>query len=128
VPSIEAASIDRPTRRAITVVNLLQPDAGGDQYGFHLGSVVQGIVRISIKRLDQDPATPGGQSGTHKRASVITRQQSRLDTDAAGQQQLAELYDSRFALVRRDKVRQFFPCLDDPETLAWIRHDRCRRR
>jgi len=72
VPSFEATSIDRPTRRAITVVNLLERDARGDNNVFHPSSVAQGIVKISIKRLDQDPPTPGGQPGTHERSRVFT--------------------------------------------------------
>jgi len=124
VPSIEAALIDRPTRWAIAVMNLLQRDARGDDNVFHPSSVVQRSVRVGVKRLDEDAATPACQSGTHEHSRIFTCQQSCLDTDAAGQQQLAEIHNSRFALVRGHKIRQFFPRLDGPETLARIRHDR----
>ena len=86
MPSIEGASIDCPTRQAIAVVNLLQHDARGHDDAFHLGSVVQRSVRIGVERLDKDAATQARQSGTHERSRIFTAQQSRLDTDASGQQ------------------------------------------
>jgi hypothetical protein len=68
------------------VVNLLQRDARGHDNVFHLGSVVHSNVRIGVKRLDKDAATPACQSGIHERSRIVTGQQSRFDTDAAGQQ------------------------------------------
>jgi|SRR5215469_8043093 hypothetical protein len=82
--SIECASIDRPTRYAVTVVDLLQRDARGHHYVFHLGSVLNSIVRIGVKRLDEDAATPACQAGKHERSRIFNAQQSSLDTDASG--------------------------------------------
>jgi hypothetical protein len=124
VPCIESPSIDCPTRHAITVVNLLQGDARGHDNVFHLGSVLNGGVRISVKRLDKDAATPACQSGKHESSRIINTQQSSLDTDASGQQQLAKLYNSRFALIRGNKVRHFLPCLDNVQTLSRVSDNR----
>ncbi len=68
------------------MVNLLQRDARGHDNVFHLGSVAHSSVRIGVKRLDEDAATPACQSGKHERSRIFTAQQSSLDTDAAGQQ------------------------------------------
>src|SRR5712692_1591849 len=127
MPSIESTSIDCPTRDAVTVVNLLQRDARGHHNVFHLGSVLNRSVRIGVKRLDKDTATPACQSGQHESSRILHAQQSSLDTDAPGSQQLTKLYNSRFALVRSNMIRHFLPCLDDTETLSWIPDNRrCR--
>ena len=84
--SLEPTSIDCPTRYAITVVNLLQRDARGRNDVFHLGRVLNSRVRIGVKRLDKDAATPACQSGAYERSRIIAAQQSRLDPDASGQQ------------------------------------------
>jgi hypothetical protein len=122
--SIERTAIDCPTRYAVTMMNLLQREARGRHNVFHLGSVLDSSLRIGVKRFDKDATTPACESGEHKSSRIICGQQSSLDTDATGQQQLAKLYDSRFALVRSNKVRHFLPCLDDAETLSWITHNR----
>ena len=100
MPSFESTSIDCPTRYAITVVNLLERDARRHHNVFHLGSVQNSSVRIGVKRLDKDAATPACQSGKRVGSRIIPAQQSSLDTDAPGQQQLTKLYNSRFALAR----------------------------
>ena len=84
--SVEGASIDCPTREAIPMVNLLQRDARGHENVLHLGRVAHRNIRIGIERLDKDAATPASQSGTHERSRIVTAQQSRLDTNASGQQ------------------------------------------
>jgi hypothetical protein len=84
MPSIEPASIHRPTRYTITVVNLLQRDAGGHHDVFHPGSVINSSVRIGVERLDKDAATPACQSGMHESSRIVSAQQSSLDTDASG--------------------------------------------
>jgi len=84
--SLESTSIDCPTRYAISVVNLLQRDTRRRNDVFHPGRVLNSRVRIGVKRLDKDAATPACQSGTHERLRIFARQQSRLDTDAPGQQ------------------------------------------
>ena len=86
VTSVEGASIDCPAWEAIPVVNLLQRDARGHDNVFHLGRVTHRNVSIGIERLDEDAATPAGQSGTHERSRIVSAQQSRLDTNASGQQ------------------------------------------
>jgi hypothetical protein len=68
------------------MVNLLQRDARGHENVFHLGRVAQSSVRIGIERLDKNAATPARHSGTHERSRIVTAQQSRLDTNASGQQ------------------------------------------
>src|SRR5689334_11712285 len=105
MPSIESTSIDCPTRYAVTVVNLLHRDARRHHNVFHLRSVLNSSVRLGVKRLDKDTATPPCQSGTHERSRIFDGQQSSLDTDAPGQQQLTKLYNPRFALVRSNEVR-----------------------
>ena len=82
--SIQSTLIDCPTRYAITVVNLLQRDARGHHDVFHLGSVLNSRVRIGVKRLDKDAATPARQAGTHERSRIFNAQQSSLDTNASG--------------------------------------------
>jgi len=52
-------------------MNLLQRDDRGHHNVFHLGSVLNSSVRISVKRLD-------------KGSCIINAQQSSLDTDAPG--------------------------------------------
>ncbi len=84
MPSIESTSIDRPTRYAVTVVNLLQRDARSHHNLFHLSSVLNSSVRVGVKRLDKNAATPAGQSGNHESSRIINAQQSGLDTDASG--------------------------------------------
>jgi hypothetical protein len=82
--SVQAASIDCPTRHAVTVVHLRQRDARGEHDVFHPGSVLHGRVRVDVKRLDQDASTPACQAGTHERSRIFNAQQSSLDTDASG--------------------------------------------
>jgi hypothetical protein len=86
MPSIESTSIDCPTRYAVTVVNLLQRDARGHHDVFHPGGVLNSSVRIDVKRLDKDAATPACQAGTHERSRIVNAQQSSLDTNASGKQ------------------------------------------
>jgi hypothetical protein len=81
-------------------------------------------VRIRIKRLDKDASTPACQAGTHESSRIFNAQQSSLDTDASGLQQLAKLHNSWFALIRSNQVRHFLPCLYDPETLSWFPDNR----
>jgi len=127
VPSIECTLIDGPTRDSIPVVNLRERDPRGHHNLFHPGSVLKGNVRIGVQRLDQDATAPVRQSGMHEGARVFNAQQSSLDINAPGQQQLAKRYNSRFALIRGNQVREFLPSFDDSESLAWIRNNRCRR-
>jgi hypothetical protein len=86
MPSIQSASIHRPTRYAVAVVNLFQADSRGDHNVFHLGSVLNGNVGVGVERLDQDASASTGESGPHKSARILTAQQSSLDTDASRQQ------------------------------------------
>src|SRR5829696_6679120 len=118
MPSIESTSIDCPTRYAVPMVNLLQREARGRHNVLHPGSVLNSSVRIGVKRLDKDTATPACQSGKHESSRIINAQQSSLDSDTSGEQQLTELYNSRFALIRSNKVRHFLPCLDNTQTLS----------
>jgi hypothetical protein len=53
------------------VVNLLERDACGQHNVFHLGRVPNGSIRIGVKRLDKDTATPAGQSGTNESSRII---------------------------------------------------------
>jgi hypothetical protein len=84
MPSIEGTPIDRPTRYAITVVDLLQRDARRYHNVFHPGSVLNSRVRISVKWLNKDAATSASQSGKHESLRILNTQQSSLDTDASG--------------------------------------------
>jgi len=84
MPSIESTSINRPTRYAVAVVNLLQGDARGRHNLFHRGSVLNSSFRIGVQRLDQNAPAPAYQSGAHESSRIINDQQSRLDTDAPG--------------------------------------------
>lgn len=60
MPSIESASIDCPTRQAVTVVNLFQPDTGGHHDIFHLAGVLNSNIGVGVERLDEYAATPVG--------------------------------------------------------------------
>jgi len=82
--SIESTSIDRPTRDAVTVVNLLEGDACGHHNLFHCGSVMNSGGRIGVKRFDKNAATPARQSGNREGPRIMNAQQSSLDTDASG--------------------------------------------
>ncbi len=82
--SIESSSIDCPTRYAVTVVNLLDRDARGHDNVFHFFSVLKSSVRIGVKRLDKDAATPACQAGKHESSRIFNAQQSSLDADAPG--------------------------------------------
>jgi hypothetical protein len=68
------------------VVNLLQCDARVYHNFFHPGSVLDGSVRIGVKRLDKETATPARQSGQHECARIVNGQQPSLDANASGQQ------------------------------------------
>ena len=120
MPSLEPASIDRPTRYAIPVVNLLQRDARGRHDGFHPGGVPNGIVRIGVQRLDEDAPAAARQAGTHEGSRIFDAHQSSLETDASRQQQLAKLYDSRLALIGSDQVRHVLPGFDGLETRSRV--------
>jgi len=84
--SIESTPIDCPTGYVVTVVHLFQRDAGRDYDVFHRGDVLKGGVRIGIKRLEEDAATPGRQSGEHEGAGILHGEQSGLDRDASREQ------------------------------------------
>ena len=83
MPSIERTPIDRPTRYAVPVVNLLQRDARGHHNVFHLGSVLNSNRGVGIERFYKDAATPACQSRKHESSRIFTRQQSSLDTNAS---------------------------------------------
>jgi len=84
MPSIESASIDCPTRYAVTMANLLQRDACRHDNVFYRGSMVNSNFRIDVKRLDKDATTPACQSGQHESSRITNAQQSSLDTNAPG--------------------------------------------
>ena len=84
MPSFESTPIDCPACHAVTVVNLFQLDARGHHDVFHCGGLLNSRVRIGVKRLDKDAATPTRQAGTHERSRIFHAQQSSLDTNASG--------------------------------------------
>jgi len=83
--SLQPTPIDCPARHAVSVVNLWQGDARGHHIIFHACSVTDSRPGVGVKRLDKDAATPVRQSRTHEGARIGERQQSSLNTDAAGQ-------------------------------------------
>jgi hypothetical protein len=100
------------------VVNLLQRDARGHHNVFHLGSVLNGSLRIGVKRLDKDAAIPACQSASFALSNPIS---IPTPPDSSNSQSFTI---PRFALIRSNKVRHFLPSLDDTETLSWIPHNR----
>ena len=84
MPPIESTSIHRPTRYAVTVVDLLQGNARGHHYLFHLSSVLNRSVRIGIQRFDKNAPAPACQSRKHESPRIINAQQSSLDADTPG--------------------------------------------
>jgi len=69
--SIQSASIDCPSRDAVTVVNLLQGHARGHDDVFHLGSVLNSSTRIGVKRLDKYAPAPARQATTHESSRIF---------------------------------------------------------
>lgn len=118
VPSMESASIHRPTGNVVTVVNLLQADASRNDDRFHCCRMLQRDLRLDVEWLDQDTTTAACQPRTCKGARILGTEQSRLDPHSPRQQMLAELANSRLALIRRHQIGQFVPACNDPETLS----------
>lgn len=52
MPSSQCASIHCPTRYAVAVVNLLQPDSRGNHNVFHFSNVLNSSIGVGIERLD----------------------------------------------------------------------------
>ncbi len=84
MPSPECTAIDRPTRDAVPVVDLLERDAGGHDDVFHLRRVLKSSVRTRVKRLDEHATAAVCQAGTYERSRIVNAQQSSLDTNTAG--------------------------------------------
>ncbi len=122
--SIQSALIDCPTRQAVPVMDLFQGDARGQDYFFHPGRVLESRFAIAIQRLDENAPASLCQARTHESPRIVGAQQPGLDSDPSGQQQIAEIYNPRLALVRRNEVRHFLPRFDDAETLPWVAHNR----
>lgn len=84
MPSFQPTLVHCPTGHAIAVMNLRQRDPRGHDNVFHVGSVLNGYVRILIQRFDQNALTLVRQARADEGTRVFRRQQSGLDTDAAG--------------------------------------------
>jgi hypothetical protein len=78
VAALERALVDRPAGDAVTVVNLLQGDAGGREDVLHGGGVRDGLARVGVQRLDKN----SGEG--HAGAAEISRRSSDAPTDAGG--------------------------------------------
>lgn len=84
MPSFECTAVDCPARHTVSVVNLLQRDAGGNDDRLHPGGVLNGNRRIEVKRLDEDVATPVCQSRAYEGVRILSGQQPSLETNSAG--------------------------------------------
>ena len=125
MPSIESLAIDGPARDAVAVVNLIESDAGGHHHLFHLGGVPDGSLGIEVERLDEDAATPAGQSRSHKGTRVVNREQASLECDAAREEEFTEVNDAGFSLIDGCQGGQVRPCVDNAQTLFGIPDNRC---
>jgi len=86
MPSLECSSVDRPTRDAFPVMNLLERNPGGEYDVFHAGGMLKGRGRIGVKWFDQDAPTAACQSGADEGLRILDAEQSGLDADSPRQQ------------------------------------------
>jgi len=99
----------RPTRKPVSVVNLLKSDAGTAQYRFHGSGMGHGRARVEIERLDENPRAARCQTGTDEGLGVLQSKQPGLDSHAASEKCLAKLDNSLLPLICRNEIGELLP-------------------
>jgi hypothetical protein len=109
------------------VVDLLQRDPGCCERRLHGCRVLEGGGGVLVQWLDEHTAALRRQPRPYEGLGIGEGKEAGFDPNAAREQQVAQLDNPRFALIRRYKIRQHVPGGDHPEAFLWIGDDRCGR-
>jgi hypothetical protein len=112
VAAFESSSADRPARDPVAVMHLLERETSAHEDILHGSAVCNGRIGIGVERLDEHSDAAVHKTAPDERFCIGQGQQAGFDRDPTGHERLAELQNSRLALIRCDQVRQYCPLVD----------------